>query len=87
MLQRRPQLTALNGLLSDLERGAYVLDCGEHDLPRIRVLVNRYADLSLGFSDAAVVACAERHGGRALTADRRDLDVVARGERGLFVVP
>jgi predicted nucleic acid-binding protein len=87
MLQRRPQLTALNNLLTDLVNGAYTIDCGESDFLRIRELVNRYADLELGFSDAAVVACAERHGSRTLTADRRDFDIVARGEKTILVLP
>ncbi|MBV9278531.1 MAG: PIN domain-containing protein [Chloroflexi bacterium] len=87
MLQRRPQLTALNNLLTDLVNGAYTFHCGESDFLRIRELVNRYADLELGFSDAAVVACAERHGGRTLTADRRDFDIVARGEKTILVLP
>lgn len=39
---------------------------------------NRFRDLSLGFADAAVVACAERNGGRVLTLDVRDFGVVAR---------
>ena len=37
----------------------------------------RYKDLPLGFGDAAVVACAERTGGRVLSFDRRDFSVVA----------
>ena len=48
------------------------------ELPRVRELVQRYADLPLGFADAAVVACAERTTGRVLTFDRRDFAVVAR---------
>src|SRR5438270_556669 len=75
MLRLRPRLTALDAFLDDLSAGAYSLDCGERDFSRIRQLVHRYADLDLGFSDAAVVACAERHGGRTLTADRRDFDI------------
>jgi len=72
----RPQLVVR--LLNDLETGTYSLDCGEVDLPRIGELVQRYADLPLGFADAAVIACAERNGGRVLTLDVRDFGVVAR---------
>jgi uncharacterized protein len=68
----------LDLLLQDLQSGAYSLDCGESDLPRILELVRRYADLPLGFADAAVIACAERNGGRILTRDLRDFGVVAR---------
>lgn len=71
-------LGVLDAFLSDLETGGYTLDCGEGDVPRIRVLVRRYADLPLGFADASVIACAERSGGRVLTLDRRHFGVVAR---------
>ena len=40
--------------------------------------MERFADLGLGFARAAVIACAERNGGRVLTFDRRVLQVVAR---------
>lgn len=69
---------AIDVLLESLEDGTLTLDCGEEDFPRIRKLVDRYADLPLGFSDAAVVACAERNGGNVLTLDLRDFGVVAR---------
>ena len=74
--QRMPN--ALDPFLADLESGAYSLDCGEDDLPRIRQLITRYADLALGFADAAVICCAERSGGLVLTFDVRDFGVVAR---------
>ncbi len=61
-----------------MESGVLTLLCGDGDLPRIRDLVRRYADLPLGYVDAAVIACAERHGGRVLTLDRRHFGVVAR---------
>lgn len=78
LLERRGGVKALDAFLRDLETGAYVLDCGDQDLPRIRALVAKFEDLSLGFSDAAVIACAERSGGKVFTFDRRDFDVVAR---------
>lgn len=81
MIERRLGLGALDVFLLDLESGAYVLECGEADLPRIRQLVQRYADLPLGFGDAGVIACAERSGGRVLTLDLRDFGVVAREGR------
>jgi len=76
----------MDGFLADLETGAFALDCGERDIGRIRALANRYGDLPLGFSDAAVVACAERNGGQVLTLDRRDFGVVAR-EGTITVLP
>jgi uncharacterized protein len=47
----------------------------------VRRLVQRYADLPLGFADASVIACAERNGGRVLSLDKRDFGVVAREGR------
>lgn len=49
-------------------------------------LVRRHADLRLGFSDAAVIACAEERGRRVLTLDRRHFEVVAR-EGTIEVLP
>lgn len=77
MLEQHLGTRFLDLFLSDLESGAYMLECGERDLPRIRALVRRYDDLPLGFADAAVVACAERSGGRVLTLDLRDFGIVA----------
>lgn len=81
LVENTLNLTVLEGFLSDLETGEYSLDCGENDLARIRALVRRYADFPLGFADAAVIACAERHGGRVLTLDLRHFGVVAREGR------
>lgn len=86
MVEGRLGEAALDALLEDLESGAYMLECGETDFPRIRELVRRYSDLQLGFADAAVVACAERSGGRILTLDMRDFGVVAREGR-VEIVP
>jgi predicted nucleic acid-binding protein len=81
MLEQRLGLRVLELFLEDLISGAYTLDCGADDLGRIRQLVREYADLSLGFADAAVVACAERNGGTVLTLDLRDFGVLARAGR------
>lgn len=61
-------------------------DLAARDFPRIRKLVERYADLPLGYADAAVVACAERSGRRVLTLDRRDFGVVS-GEGSITILP
>jgi uncharacterized protein len=87
LVETKLRLSTLDALLKDLQTGAYTLDCGEQDFARIRELVARYESLRLGFADAAVIACAERHGGRVLTADRRDFDVVARGEGTITMLP
>ena len=86
LVEERLGIRVLDLLLNDLETGAYTLDCGEDDLGRTRQLVARYADLSLGFVDAAVIACAERNGGRVLTFDLRDFGVVA-AEGTITIVP
>ncbi len=77
---------SLDRFLAGAEQGQPLLDCGEGDVPRIRELIRRYGDLPLGFADTCVVVCAERNGGRVLTFDRRDFDVVA-GEGTIMVVP
>jgi predicted nucleic acid-binding protein len=77
---------AVQAVLSDVEAGTLELDCGDRDVPRVRQLIARYADLPLGAADAFVAACAERNGGRVLTLDRRHFDVVGR-ELGLEVLP
>jgi len=85
LTERRLGLRALKALLHDLEVGALSLECGDEDLPRIRELVARYADLPLGFADAAVIAVAERNGGRVLSLDRH-FHVVAQ-EGAIQVLP
>ena len=86
VLEARVGPESLTALLSDLDARRLLLDCGEDDLGRIRELAVRYADLPLGFSDAAVIACAERRDSTILTLDRRDFDVVA-GELPLRIAP
>ncbi|HLB39612.1 MAG TPA: PIN domain-containing protein [Actinomycetota bacterium] len=78
VLSSRLAPSAAVAFLQGLERGESLLDCGDADMPRVRELMSRYADLGLGFADAAVIACAERNGGDVLTFDRRDLEIVAR---------
>jgi predicted nucleic acid-binding protein len=82
----RMSAKAADALLGDIEAGAYAIECGDEDVPRVRELVARYADLPLGLADAAVVACAERNGGRVLTLDVRDFGVVAK-EGQITVLP
>lgn len=78
LIEARLTKRALDLFLGDIEAGAFTLDHGDGDMPRIRELVTRYASRPLGFADASVIACAERSGGRVLTLDRRDFGVVAR---------
>jgi predicted nucleic acid-binding protein len=76
----------LDAFLADLEEGTFRLECGDEDLARIRALARRYKDMPLGFADAAVIACAERNGGRVLTLDLRHFSVIAR-EGKLDILP
>ena len=86
LVEDRLGVEVLDLFLEDLASGAYTLDCGEGDIPRVRLLVRRCADLSLGLVDAAVIACAERSSGRVMTFDLRDFGVVA-AERTITIVP
>jgi predicted nucleic acid-binding protein len=72
--------------LKDLRIGAYTLDWASVDVARIERLARTYADLPLGIADVAVIACAERNGARILSLDHY-FQVVARGEKGLLVLP
>jgi len=86
MIESKLTQDALISFLSDIDMGGYMLDCGEQDFPRIYRLVSKYADFPPGFADAAVIACAERNGGRVLTLDMRHFGVVAR-EGTLILAP
>lgn len=72
LLESRLGLKVLLVFLEDLSENVYTLDCGDQDFDHIRELLQRYANLQLGFADASVIACAERNGGRVLTLDERD---------------
>lgn len=86
MLERDLGIQAVTALLFDLAEGVVEVDCGEGDFARAGALAVRYESLPLGLVDAAVIACAERNGGRVLTLDRRHFDVVGR-ELALEVLP
>ena len=63
--------------VQDIIEGSIRLDCGDRDWYRVLQLVRKYADLPLGLADAAVIACAERNGGRVATLDSRHFGAVA----------
>jgi uncharacterized protein len=69
---------ALVALLSDIESGAYaVVDLVAADYPRVRELVDRYADSDIGFVDAAVLAIVERlNEPKLATLDRRHFSLL-----------
>lgn len=64
-------IRAQDTLLAMLERGVFsVAPLTEIDVPRIRDLMNQYADLPMDFADAALVRVAEREGiSRVFTVD------------------
>lgn len=86
VIDRRLGQLALDRFLNDVQTSMYLLDCGESDIARIRALVAKYSDMPLGFADAAVIACAERHGGRVLTLDHRHFGLVAR-DAAITILP
>lgn len=85
MIEERLGIITLDAFLADVENGAFSSDCGEDDFPRIRGLIQRYSNFPLGYADASVIACAERHGGRVLTYDLRHFPPVAK-ERTIRIV-
>jgi len=86
LVEERLGNRAMDLFLNDLVTGAFSLDCGEDELRRAQQLAKKYADLPLGFTDAAVAACAEANGKRVLTLDKRDFSIVGK-ETGLTVLP
>ncbi len=86
LVEERLGANTMDVFLSDLSSGAFTLHCGEEDLQRARQLARKYVDLPLGFTDAAVAACAEANGNRVLTLDLRDFSVIAK-EAGLVILP
>ena len=76
--------------VASIARGEFAVEAQlTSDLPRVAQLVKRYADLSLGYVDASVVAIAERLGARAiLTTDRRHFAAVRdRKGRAFTLLP
>lgn len=61
LLNGRLGQEAMPALLRDVQRGAYfVEDLAPADLPRAIELMERYADLDVGYVDASVLAIVER---------------------------
>lgn len=78
LIHRHLHPGVLVALLDDIEAGAYrVEDVAPSDYGRIRSLCDRYADLDIGFVDAAVLAIVERLGEPKLaTLDRRHFSIL-----------
>ena len=76
-LGREPQMTFYRGLT---EGNYFVVDLVGEGYERVLELNRQYADLNLGFVDAAVVVIAETLGlNRVATTDRRHFGVVGAG--------
>lgn len=81
---------AFDAFLADVEDGRVrVVDLARTDYPRVRELCTRYADLPLGFVDAAVLAVVERFGETKLaTLDQRHFRIVRpRHVASLLLLP
>lgn len=76
----------LDQFLGNIATGAFMVEFVDADIQRIMELVRRYHDLPLGYADGAVIACAERNGGRVATFDLRHFAAVAR-EGTIQIVP
>lgn len=78
LASRRLPLEAFDAFLSDVEAGAVVVEeLGLDDYSRVRELVRSYADLPIGFVDAAVLAVTERlEEPKLATLDHRHFTVV-----------
>lgn len=88
LLSDRPD--ARSGLADKLAAGAIsLLSLDRRDVPRIRELMEKYADLPMDFTDAALVRAAEREGiDTVFTTDRRDFSVYRlAGRRRFRIVP
>lgn len=90
LVSTRMGASPMVALMRDIESGAYgVEELQGSDYPRVRELIDRYADADLGFVDASVIAVVERLGEPKLaTLDHRHfLAVRVRHVDGLEIVP
>lgn len=86
--ERRPDMAL--ALLRDVTRGAYLLEpFSAEDLDLATNVMERYADLGVGLTDAANVVLAERHGALdLLTLDERHFRVLrGPGDRPFRLLP
>lgn len=90
LVSRRMGASPMVALMRDIESGAYrVKELQAGDYPRVRELMDRYADMDLGFVDAGVIAIVERLSEPKLaTLDHRHfLTVRLRHVDGLEILP
>lgn len=79
---------AVSTFLQDLQSSAFTLEPFlPEDISRCRELLDKYADLDLGLTDAAVIATAERLNiNRILTVDERDFRPIRNARGAPFVL-
>jgi predicted nucleic acid-binding protein len=90
LVSTRMGVSPMVALMRDIESGAYrVEDLESGDYSRVRELMDRYADMDLGFVDAGVIAVVERLSEPKLaTLDHRHfLAVRVRHIDALEIVP
>lgn len=90
LLQTRIGAAAEIAFIRAVADGEFIIEALEpEDFTRIAALMDKYADLPLGFVDASVIAIAERLVTRdILTTDRRHFSVVRpRHARTLALLP
>jgi uncharacterized protein len=75
VLESRVGTSAAQDMLRMGEMGAYRIHTpSENDLPQLRRLMEKYADLPMDLADASLVLLAEQSGdGRILSTDQRNL--------------
>lgn len=85
---RRLPPSVFDAFLQDIADGALVVeDLKRQDYSRCRHLCRQYADLPLGFVDAAIIAVAERLGeDQIVTLDRRHFSIVRPRHIRAFVL-
>jgi uncharacterized protein len=78
LLQARLGHAVMRSFIGELEQSPIRFEpIKKSDLPRIHQLLNQYADMELDFTDASVVAIAERLNIlKILTVDQRDFRVI-----------
>lgn len=74
VLGERLGKSAAHDMLRIGEHGAYrIHPMAQHDLPQLRALMEKHADLPMDLADASLVLVAEQSGdGRILSTDQRD---------------
>src|SRR5206468_1527181 len=86
LLARNIGHDAQSALLEEVARGVFQLEpFGASEVERAREVVERYADLEIGLSDASIVVLAERHDAtEVLTLDQRHFRSLRIGKRKRF---